>query len=136
MHCNMVNEVPVAFSHHSNVRVLHDVIEHVPYGVLVLIVCTQVGCTNWKRVWMILTGLSNETDPTNIPEMLPHELHNSMMLVRQPYSVSLLLTCLTYHSPHISDNYICLLFTNNQQFSQSPSFPYTQLHMLSTKNIW
>ncbi|KAK4305064.1 hypothetical protein Pmani_023029 [Petrolisthes manimaculis] len=50
----------------------------------------KVGCTNWKRVWMILSGLSNEVDPINIPEMLPHTVHNSMMLVKQPYSASVL----------------------------------------------
>ncbi|XP_050709661.1 carbohydrate sulfotransferase 11-like [Eriocheir sinensis] len=48
----------------------------------------KVGCTNWKRLWMILTGLSQEDNPQDIPEDVPHLLHDQMMLVNQPYDAS------------------------------------------------
>ncbi|XP_042238179.1 uncharacterized protein LOC121876815 [Homarus americanus] len=51
----------------------------------------KVVCTNWKRLWMILTGLSKETEPLKIPNFVPHKLHRKMMLVLQSKSTRVLL---------------------------------------------
>ena len=34
--------------------------------------CFQVGCTNWKRVFMILNGMANSTDPLTIAASIAH----------------------------------------------------------------
>ncbi|XP_064118389.1 carbohydrate sulfotransferase 11-like [Macrobrachium nipponense] len=50
----------------------------------------KVACTNWKRLWMVLTGLTIIKDPVLIPHDLPHEIHHRMMLIKQPISISTL----------------------------------------------
>ncbi|XP_066966298.1 carbohydrate sulfotransferase 11-like [Macrobrachium rosenbergii] len=50
----------------------------------------KVACTNWKRLWMILTGLTTIKDPVLIPYDLPHKIHERMMLIKQPISISTL----------------------------------------------
>ena len=34
----------------------------------------EVACTNWKRLWMLLTGRSNASSPLDIPSAVPHQL--------------------------------------------------------------
>ncbi|XP_068247597.1 carbohydrate sulfotransferase 11-like [Palaemon carinicauda] len=50
----------------------------------------KVACTNWKRLWMILTGLTSVEDPMLIPENVPHRIHDRMMLIKQPITISTL----------------------------------------------
>ncbi|CAL4092111.1 unnamed protein product, partial [Meganyctiphanes norvegica] len=50
----------------------------------------KVACTNWKRLWLILNGLSNTTDPLSIPMYLPHAMHGYMMLTNQRLGSKLL----------------------------------------------
>lgn len=45
----------------------------VPYCQISLMVLFQVACTNWKRLMMILSGRTNETNPLNIISHIPHE---------------------------------------------------------------
>ncbi|XP_071542915.1 carbohydrate sulfotransferase 11-like isoform X2 [Panulirus ornatus] len=50
----------------------------------------KVACTTWKRLWLILSGISNATNPLDIPEEKPHVDHHKMMLVKQPYNTTYL----------------------------------------------
>ncbi|KAK8386461.1 hypothetical protein O3P69_010831 [Scylla paramamosain] len=50
----------------------------------------KVSCTAWKSIWMILTGMTTIKNPLDIKKFVPHLLHNKMMLVKQPYNVSVL----------------------------------------------
>ncbi|XP_037781898.1 LOW QUALITY PROTEIN: carbohydrate sulfotransferase 11-like [Penaeus monodon] len=43
----------------------------------------KAACTNWKRLWMILTGLTEVEDPMEIHSGIPHQVHNKMRLVTQ-----------------------------------------------------
>ncbi|XP_066980597.1 uncharacterized protein [Macrobrachium rosenbergii] len=42
----------------------------------------KVACTNWKKVWMVLTGLTGERNLTAIPLMIPHENTSKMELTK------------------------------------------------------
>ncbi|XP_069982069.1 carbohydrate sulfotransferase 11 isoform X2 [Penaeus vannamei] len=48
----------------------------------------KTACTNWKRLWMILTGLVEVKDPKEIHSSIPHLVHNKMRLVRQKLTKS------------------------------------------------
>nr|XP_045584797.1 carbohydrate sulfotransferase 11-like [Procambarus clarkii] len=50
-----------------------------------------VACTNWKRLWMVLTGLKKENDHVmKMPKTLVHRHHEMMMLIKQPHSTRVL----------------------------------------------
>lgn len=53
----------------------------------------QAACTNWKRLWMILTGLTEVEDPMEIHSGIPHQVHNKMRLVTQKLTVSVSAWC-------------------------------------------
>ncbi|XP_064111505.1 carbohydrate sulfotransferase 11-like [Macrobrachium nipponense] len=43
----------------------------------------KVACTNWKKVWMVLTGLTGEQNLTAIPLML--RSYKKLVIVRHPF---------------------------------------------------
>ncbi|XP_064111504.1 carbohydrate sulfotransferase 11-like [Macrobrachium nipponense] len=50
----------------------------------------KVACTNWKKVWMVLTGLTGERNLTAIPLMVPHQNTSKMELTKNTKSVTVI----------------------------------------------
>ncbi|KAK8378823.1 hypothetical protein O3P69_009503 [Scylla paramamosain] len=50
----------------------------------------KVACTNWKRLMMILSGRTNETDPLHISSHIPHEEGALTRLSSAKYKTSVL----------------------------------------------